>query len=554
MLDVFDAAGRVIAKTNALGAFSSTYDGGSARLLSNSCPNGQTKTYAYGDGANDRRLQQITHAIGSTPISQFSYVNDIPAQRITSWSQKAGSQSPSVFDFGYDLVNQLVSATVTNSGALVNTFGYAYDPSRNRFNEQIGASNYNSTYNALNQLITSTAARVPRTNEWDALNRLVAVNTANQRTEFAYDGLNRMVEIRQLVNGSEVSRRRFVWCGSRVCEERDATGATVVKRFFPQGVKLETGPQAGTYYYTRDHLGSIREVIDASGAVRARYAYDPFGRRSKVSGDVDADFGFGGMFFASEAALALTRFRAYDPELGRWLSRDPLIGAEVSQGPNLYTYVGNRPVNHTDPLGLLTGEQGVDLAAGAVTVVTVASTIIVPALNTVDATCRRQPLVCVQAGLMAAATGGAAFPSLQNSAAAETEVEVACAETTTMAASRTDVMAVPSPLVHMEPFPGWEVDGEMLEGEALEAALQNKGQLPPFEMGPGGRTFQKWGRDAVAISRISDQYEDAFQAANRDMPVDLRLQASHQYAVRMMGGIDTYTWLSGNPAKRWGNQ
>lgn len=42
----------------------------------------------------------------------------------------------------------------------------------------------------------------------------------------------------------------------------------------------------------------------------------------------------------------------YDPTIGRWLSRDPLANAEMSQGPNLYGYVGNDPVNRIDPLGL----------------------------------------------------------------------------------------------------------------------------------------------------------------------------------------------------------
>ena len=87
--------------------------------------------------------------------------------------------------------------------------------------------------------------------------------------------------------------------------------------------------------------------------MRARYAYDPYGHRTKLSGDVDADFGFAGMFFSPEVNLSLTHFRAYDPELGRWLSRDPLPAAEISEGPNLFAYVINDPVNLTDPLGLI---------------------------------------------------------------------------------------------------------------------------------------------------------------------------------------------------------
>ncbi len=49
---------------------------------------------------------------------------------------------------------------------------------------------------------------------------------------------------------------------------------------------------------------------------------------------------------------SLSRYRAYDAELGRWLSRDPLRDAERSQGANLYTYASNNPIDATDPLGL----------------------------------------------------------------------------------------------------------------------------------------------------------------------------------------------------------
>jgi RHS repeat-associated protein len=251
----------------------------------------------------------------------------------------------------HDAADQLLSATVTNAGNLINPFTYAYDPSGNRLTEQVGASNSIATYNALNQLSTSTAPGASRTNEWDARDRLVAINSGNQRTEFTYDGMDRMVSIRQLTNAVEASFRRFVWCGNKICEERNAVGA-VTKRYFQQGMKLESGPNTGNYFYTRDHLGSIRELTDAGGNVRARYAYDSFGRRSKSDGDLEADFGFTGLFFASEAGLSVARFRTYDAIAGRWLSRDPLRQAELDEGPNLYAYVGNNPVNLVDPLGL----------------------------------------------------------------------------------------------------------------------------------------------------------------------------------------------------------
>jgi RHS repeat-associated protein len=348
----YDAAGRVTSISNALGSFVYGYDGSSRRLASQSFPNGLNLALSYGTRLQDFRVQQIAWTAGATPISQFNYGWDVARRRIATWSQQAGVQPPNVASFGYDAAGQLLSGAVTNSGSPVTTYGYNYDPAGNRLSEQVGATVNNRTYNALNQISGGAASGPSYTNEWDAMHRLTAVNVGNQRTEFAYDGQSHLAYIRQLQNGSETSFRRFVWSQSRICEERDKSGGTVTKHFFAQGVKVETGVNAGAYYYTGDHLGSIRELTDAGGTVRARYSYDPWGRRTHVAGDLDTDFGFAGMFWSAEANLSMTHFRAYDPNLGRWLSRDPLNNAEVTEGPNLYAYAANDPVNLTDPLGL----------------------------------------------------------------------------------------------------------------------------------------------------------------------------------------------------------
>jgi RHS repeat-associated protein len=136
--------------------------------------------------------------------------------------------------------------------------------------------------------------------------------------------------------------------GPQPDEERDASGKTV-KRFYVHGFQSVSGGVATNYYYTRNHLGSIREVVDGSGSVKSRYDYDPYGRRTLVSGNDLADFGFTGFLYHKSTGLNLTLFRAYDSDLGRWLSRDP-IGERG--GLNLYGYVGNNPVNATDLLGL----------------------------------------------------------------------------------------------------------------------------------------------------------------------------------------------------------
>jgi len=163
--------------------------------------------------------------------------------------------------------------------------------------------------------------------------------------------------VRVALRGAVASVKTFVWCGNTICEERDATGANVTKRFFAEGEQRVGGTDAGNYYYTRDHLGSVREVTDSTGVVKAEFDYDLWGNQVVVSGSMSIDFGFTGHYFHQPSGLYLAMYRAYNPTLGRWISRDPLNDAEMNQGPNLYDYVGNDPVSAIDLLGLYTQAQ-----------------------------------------------------------------------------------------------------------------------------------------------------------------------------------------------------
>src|SRR5947209_8714794 len=90
-------------------------------------------------------------------------------------------------------------------------------------------------------------------------------------------------------------------------------------------------------------------MTEGSGAIRARSDYDPYGRRTKVQGDLDSDFAFTGHYVHAPSGLYLALYRAYDSEVGRWVSRDPIA---ESGGMNLYAYIGNDPLNGADALGL----------------------------------------------------------------------------------------------------------------------------------------------------------------------------------------------------------
>ncbi len=186
--------------------------------------------------------------------------------------------------------------------------------------------------------------------EWNAADKLVKITQGNNITEFVYDGFGRRVI--EKLNGTIT--RRWLWCGSDLCEERNAAGGSVTKRFYKQGEQI-----SGTsYYFTKDHLGSVVEMTDASSLMKTRYNYGLYGKRTRALGSVDADFGFTGHYYHASSGLHLTLYREYNGNIGRWISSDPV---SISKD---YKYVSNNPLRWIDKNGLRQGEAAVAFGVG----------------------------------------------------------------------------------------------------------------------------------------------------------------------------------------------
>jgi RHS repeat-associated protein len=213
------------------------------------------------------------------------------------------------------------------------------------------------------RLERDASGTVLREFQWDAKDRLRAIQNAatgsetdgTQRSEFEYDGFDRRIRIIEKTYDGTTwitdSDNVFIWDNSQILQKRDSTGSVVERSYFDNG--FVKGASAN--YYTQDHLGSIREVVAADGTtIEATYDYSPWGEVTKMSGNgIESDFLYTGHYWHQPSNLYLTHYRAYDPELGMWLSRDPLENAEFLQGPNLYAYGPNNPVNGFDKDGQL---------------------------------------------------------------------------------------------------------------------------------------------------------------------------------------------------------
>lgn len=171
--------------------------------------------------------------------------------------------------------------------------------------------------------------------------------TGNYST-FGYDNFGRTVSIVETNAGSVTSTKQFVWAKDDMrlyqpCEERDGSG-TLTKKFFGRGqVNSVT-----KYFYTKDHLGSVREMTDNTGTIQAQYGYDLYGQPQKIAESIPADFQYAEYYLHVRSVLNLTLHRAFNSRLGRFISRDPV--AERG-GTNLYNYVNGDPVANSDPLG-----------------------------------------------------------------------------------------------------------------------------------------------------------------------------------------------------------
>ena len=207
-----------------------------------------------------------------------------------------------------------------------------------------------------------------RTFQWDAADQLAQVSVPNAwQTQFARDGLGRLRVLREFTwrNGawSQTNETRYLYDGNLIIQERDANNNVLAT--YTRGLDLSGGLSgaggiggllsrtagANSYYYHSDGAGNITAMLDGNENVAARYLYDPFGR---VLGQWGALAGanpmqFSSMPLAPASGLSLYPFRAYDPALQRWLSRDPLGEAG---GINLYGFVGNSALNAVDPLGM----------------------------------------------------------------------------------------------------------------------------------------------------------------------------------------------------------
>ena len=324
------------------------------------------------------RLTEMTHSNATSPVAVHNFTYDT-ASRITQIAGVDGTTN-----YTYDKKGQLIAANSTNP-LKPNEF-YDYDPNGNRFsssqhpdgyqtgshNQTLSDNQFNYVYDNQGNLIRKTEIATGKLQEyqWDYRNRLLAVvdkaagGQETQRVEFTYDAFDRRIT-KQV--GDKITD--FVYDGQDVYADfvdNDGNGGKppVLDKRYLHGpgtdqILAQEDANGKVLWDLTDHLGSVSDLVDNSGAVQNHIIYDSFGNvLSQSNPDASSRYLFTGREFDRETGLQFNRARYYDPGTGKFLSEDP-IGFDGGDG-NLYRYVWNNSINLIDSLGL----WGVGLIGG----------------------------------------------------------------------------------------------------------------------------------------------------------------------------------------------
>ena len=301
--------------------------------------------YAY-DPAGNRTTEQI----GDDPV-EASYDN---MNRLLSTSAGGSILVKGSLDESATVAINGKAAEVDSSDAFQGTVESgsgtntitveATDPSSNTrtntYEVEVSGNGVTYDYDAAGNLIEKDDGTDTWTYEWNAENQLIEV-LKNETTvaTFEYDPLGRRVE---KVAGATTTT--FTYDGDDIL--RESAGATTTYYVHGPGIDEPLAKEiSGTAsYYHADGLGSVLKLTDASGDVTHTYRYDAYGRIE--AGSSQGGYSFTGREWDPEIQLLYYRARYYDPDASRFLSEDPLGGA------NAYVYIADNPTLWIDPYGL----------------------------------------------------------------------------------------------------------------------------------------------------------------------------------------------------------
>ena len=312
----------------------------------------------------NHRLKKLTNRKSSNQevISFFDYAYDEVGNRRTM------NELRGLNTYTYDDLYRLKEVTYPDT----RNVKYFYDKAGNRTSmsetEKTGSTPITTlySYDLANQMLTSTKAGVQTSYLWDLNGNQTTKTTGSTAMTCAWNGKDEMTGITysgnkpansMIYNGdgkrvqyvSSEGTQNYVYDGNGTILETDSTGAITKK--YNSGISMEkynkntdgtTSTVVEKYFYLYDGLGSVVNLTDEKGEIVQVYYYDAFGKSTNVKHDPTNKKQFTGKENDEDSGLQYFLARYYDPEVGRFISNDPI--------PHLndYIYCDDDPINLID--------------------------------------------------------------------------------------------------------------------------------------------------------------------------------------------------------------
>lgn len=202
------------------------------------------------------------------------------------------------------------------------------------------------------------------TYEYNEDNQLTKVVTkpgldTTQTIMFTYNGDNERIQktVATIVSGITTTETvNYIYDGSEIAQERDDLGNITAEYIYDENsAPVSVTKNGQIYYFHYDGLGNVVFLTNPDGRVVSTCSYDAWGNITGKTGTIETPYTYRGKYgyvYDKETALYFLQSRYYDPQAGRFTTKDRFEGFDerpLSQNP--YVYCENDPINNVDPDG-----------------------------------------------------------------------------------------------------------------------------------------------------------------------------------------------------------